>query len=307
MNTELPEIIVTRGEKLLASTLAVFLLVGGLWAYFEPLDRDSGYVEPERVRETPAQQRALDASRDARREQREARSVQRTRLRAYELAREAYRTDLEAAAPTAGSQRAFERAEQQLDAARARVRGAAAEVRRTTPAARDARRQVAAAERRAFAAAEREDRERGRETVFLRLGWCLAWIAAAFALLTWLRRRRSRYFVAGAAAVAAATAQAVVMAGDYLSDDVDLGHDGPLVLSIAGVSASILALVGLERYLARRAPRRRVRRGDCPYCAYPVRGNTRCEGCGRELFAPCSTCASERRVGTPHCGACGAA
>jgi hypothetical protein len=70
----------------------------------------------------------------------------------------------------------------------------------------------------------------------------------------------------------------------------------------------MLALVGLERYLARRAPRRRVRRGQCPYCAYPVRdGGTHCEGCGRATVAACATCSADRRVGTAHCAACGAA
>jgi hypothetical protein len=33
------EIDVTRSEKLLAFVLAGFLLVGGLWVYFSPLDR----------------------------------------------------------------------------------------------------------------------------------------------------------------------------------------------------------------------------------------------------------------------------
>ena len=43
---ELPDIVVTRGEKLLAFVLAVFLLVGGLWAYFEPLDRGVAVRHP---------------------------------------------------------------------------------------------------------------------------------------------------------------------------------------------------------------------------------------------------------------------
>jgi hypothetical protein len=98
------------------------------------------------------------------------------------------------------------------------------------------------------------------------------------------------------------------MAGDYLGDEIDLGEDGPLVIALAGITASLLALVGLERYLAKRAPRRRVRRGQCPYCAYPAReGGKHCEGCGRATVAACTTCSAERRVGTPHCAACGAA
>ena len=131
-------------------------------------------------------------------------------------------------------------------------------------------------------------------------------IGVSFWLFNWLRRRRSSYFVAGVAAVGAATVQALVMAGDYLGDEIDLGESGPLIIALAGIVASFLALVGLERYL-KRAPRRRVRRGQCPYCAYPVSpGGTHCEGCGRETIAACATCSAQRRVGTPHCAACGA-
>jgi hypothetical protein len=70
---------------------------------------------------------------------------------------------------------------------------------------------------------------------------------------------------------------------------------------------TLLAFVGLQRYLARRIPHRRVRKGECPFCGYPVRGNEHCESCGREVIAPCAKCNEPRRVGSLHCGACGAA
>jgi hypothetical protein len=297
MNTELPEINVTRGEKLLAAVLAVFLLVGGLWTYFQPLDREVGEPAPP----TAQEQRAIDANEAA---VSRLQSAQRRRVRredAYERAREEYRTDLDADAPAAASRRRFERARGRLDDAERQVRAARADVRRSEPAARRAERAISERGQGVL------DTER-RNTLLLRLGWVLACIALAFWLFNWLRRRRSPYFVAGVAAVIAATAQAVVMAGDYLGDEIDLGEDGPLVIALAGITASLLALVGLQRYLAKRAPRRRVRRGQCPYCAYPVReGGKHCEGCGRVTVAACANCSAERRVGTPHCAACGAA
>ncbi len=97
--------------------------------------------------------------------------------------------------------------------------------------------------------------------------------------------------MAGVAAIIAATTQALVMAGQYLGDEIDWQDTGPLWIAIAGITASLLALVGLERYLARRAPRRRVRKGQCPFCAYPVNG-AHCEGCGRATVAPCATCSA---------------
>ncbi len=38
------EVEITRSEKFLAFVLAAFLLIGGIWAYVEPLDRTTGYV-----------------------------------------------------------------------------------------------------------------------------------------------------------------------------------------------------------------------------------------------------------------------
>jgi hypothetical protein len=50
-----------------------------------------------------------------------------------------------------------------------------------------------------------------------------------------------------------------------------------------------------------------VRKAECPFCGYPVRGNDHCEGCGRDVIASCARCEQPRRVGSAFCGACGAA
>ena len=76
---------------------------------------------------------------------------------------------------------------------------------------------------------------------------------------------------------------------------------------LAFIVATLVAFWWLQRYLARRIPFRRVRKGECPFCGFPVSGTERCEGCGRPVMASCSTCGETRRVGTLHCGACGRA
>jgi hypothetical protein len=92
-----------------------------------------------------------------------------------------------------------------------------------------------------------------------------------------------------------------------LTDYVDPLDLGILALSLFGVAVTVLAFELLQRYIDRRLPARRVRRGQCPFCGYPVRGNDACEGCGRDVVAPCARCSAPRRVGARHCGACGAA
>jgi len=293
---DLPDINVTRGEKLLAGVLATFLVIGLLWVYFVPLDLD----ETREPTPTAQEQRAMDAYESAQSARFEAEERAEDREAAYEEAREEYRTDLDADAPAAASRRAFERARARLNDARREARETRAEAQRLQPA--NDRAEQAYSERLSDASTALE-----RKTTLLRLGWVLLTIGLAFWLFNFLRRRRSPYFVAGVACVIAATVQALVMAGDYIGDEIDLEESGPLVIAVAGVIASLLALVGLVRYLTKRAPRRRVRRGQCPYCAYPVReGGTHCEGCGRETVAPCATCSADRRVGTAHCAACGA-
>jgi hypothetical protein len=98
---------------------------------------------------------------------------------------------------------------------------------------------------------------------------------------------------------------ALALAGDYLTDYVDPLDAGVLVLSLIGVAATCAAFWLLQGYLARRLPQRRVRKGECPFCAFPVRGNAHCEGCGRDVIAPCARCERPRRVGTRFCAACG--
>ena len=294
----------TRAEKFLAFVLAVFLLIGGLWAYFQPLDR-TDFTQRFREPGTAADRAAVRRHDVAQARLERARGAVASRREGLGVAREAYRTALEDGSPAAGLRSRYERAQTALAAAETGVRSARERVTATTAAAdaaasrieRDARDQ----ERRA------EDRRhsRDRETFALRFGWVLLCLAGAFWLFNRQRRSHSRYLPAGMAAVGAATAQALVLATDYTTDYIDVSEIGPLVLSIAGVALSVAAFAGLQRYLARRVPQRRVRRRECPFCGFPAGSNSHCEGCGREVVAACTHCDEPRRVGAQFCGACG--
>jgi hypothetical protein len=131
-------------------------------------------------------------------------------------------------------------------------------------------------------------------------------IGFAYWLLAHLRRRYTRWFPLAGSAVAFATILALVLTGDYVTDYVNPFEWGIALLALIGVTATLLAYLALQRYLLRRIPQRRVRRQQCPFCGYPAGTNTNCEGCGRDIIAPCANCDAPRRVGTPHCGTCGA-
>jgi hypothetical protein len=141
----------------------------------------------------------------------------------------------------------------------------------------------------------------------LRLVVVLGILGASYLLIGRLRRDRSRYLPLGFSVAATGAILALVFAVDYITEYIDPLDLGPIVLSLLGGAATVGAFVGLQRYLARHIPGRRVRKGECPFCGYPAReGGPYCEGCGREVLADCSTCHAHRRVGSTHCVACGA-
>jgi hypothetical protein len=119
--------------------------------------------------------------------------------------------------------------------------------------------------------------------------------------------RGSRYFTLGIAAVGAAAILTLVFTADYVEDYVEWRDSGPVVLSLAGIGLTLGSFWGLQRYLQRRIPLRRVRKGECPFCGFPTAGNTSCEGCGRTVAGSCSHCGERRRVGVLFCGSCGEA
>ena len=218
----------------------------------------------------------------------------------HELAREAYRTALDAGRAAPGLEAAYVRAQRRLRAARTEVSRAQAEAAAAQPAAD-------AAYRRAADEALAASRQSELVTFVLRLALVLAALALGYWLLVRLRRSGSRYLPVGFAFVGFATLLALVMAGDYVTDYIDVLELGPLVLSLAGVTLTLVVFWWLQRYLARRVPQRRVRKGECPFCGYPAGRGEHCEGCGRAVVGECTTCHAPRRVGTFHCAACGAA
>ncbi|MFL5896477.1 MAG: zinc ribbon domain-containing protein [Thermoleophilaceae bacterium] len=310
IQVELSEMEATRGEKFLAFVLAVFLLIGGLWLYFRPLDLNEGidpYESAQQAQQSPQHSAdlALLRRQDAllRRSYR-ARAAARSARDRLEVRREAYRTALEAGGPAGSLQRQYERAQTQFKRVGERVVASRAAARANAPAAARARQRLDAADRASARKAEADRRTTDRETFVVRLIYVLLTLAVAFWLFNRQRRMASRYLALGMAAVGFAAAQALVMAADYTTDYIDITQSGPLVLSLVGIALTTAAFVGLQRYLARRLPRRRVRRGECPFCGFPARGE-HCEGCGRSILASCATCEQPRRVGTPFCGACG--
>jgi hypothetical protein len=266
----------------LAVVLAVFFLIGGVWAYANVDDLRPAASPPDAYLTTAERAATARAAAADARLGRAAAATQQSRGE-LELARETYRTALDA------GRRAAQAEEQ---AARAEAAAAA-------PAA-------SAAYARSADEADQASRQREVVVFLLRLVLVLVLLAVGYRWFLRLRRSDSRYQPVALAFVAATTLLGLVLAGDYLTDHIDVLQLGPLVISLAGIALTIAVFWWLQRFLARRVPQRRVRKGECPFCGYPVRGGEHCEGCGRTVVGECATCHRPRRVGTYHCAECGA-
>jgi hypothetical protein len=295
--TDVEDLQITRTEKLLAVVLTAFLLLAGIWTYtrIDDVVRRHVPIPTATVAQSPAVARESAARERVFRDESRSRAA----LQHLVLNREAYRTALEAHKPArlleqryAASQAAYAAAQKDLAAAR---REASAAAPAANAAERKAQTQVGAALHR-----------QARDSFLARLVLVLLSIAFAYWLLAFMRRRQTRWFPLSGSAVAFATIFAFVLAGDYVTDYFDPFQWGIAVVALIGIVSTLLAYLALQRYLLRRVPQRRVRRRQCPFCGYPVGSNTHCEGCGREVVAPCANCEAPRRVGTSHCGACGA-
>ena len=289
----------TKSEKLLATVLALFLLIGGIWLYVKIDDWTRSAISVD-FRGTPAEQAAIQELYAAQQRVFSLRQVRAQARSDLELRREAYRTALEAGKPAGALEREYRRAQQTFARTGRELTRAEQDAAAARPAARVAEERLSR---------ERQDRTRrqGRVAFLLRFVFVAATITSAYGLLGRFRKRGSRFLPLAFSAVVFGVTLALVLGVDYITDYVDPLDLGPLVLSLFGIGVTVLAFVALQRYLARRIPYRRVRRGECPFCGYPVRGTQHCEGCGRQTNAQCAHCSAPRRVGTLRCGACGSA
>jgi hypothetical protein len=295
---ELEDIEVTSTEKLLAVVLTVFFLIGGLWVYSKLDELSESAYRPPETYFTTAERAAVQRADRAEARLSRAESRVQTERQDLELAREAYRTALDAGRTAPGLEAAYRSAQRDFLAAQRALQAARSEASAAQPAA-------GAAQLRASEEAEDATRQSELVTFLLRLAYVLAMLAFAYWLLIRLRRSSSRYLPVAFALVAFATVLALFLAADYLTDYIDVEQLGPLVVSLAGIALTLAAFWWLQRYLSRRIPQRRLRRGECPFCGYPARGGEHCEGCGRTVVGECTACHAPRRVGAPHCAACG--
>jgi hypothetical protein len=291
-HVDVEDISSTKSEKFLAVVLAAFLLIGSIWFYVKVDDWMGG----SHAYSTMEQRIFEEQGTTARAQERADQKVERERSDVT-LAKDALDIALAKGEPTDRLERAYDVEVQQLQSAQERADTARA-------AAINASKRAEAVEKRH----SRLSRSAARQWAIagVRLGFIASWFAVSLRVVSVMRRRQSRFLPLGFAGVAPAVITALVFATDYITDYIDPLDLGPIILSIFGAVVTVATFIGLQRWLAARIPGRRVRNGECPYCGFPVREGSHCEGCGRAVVAPCAACGAARRVGSPHCSSCGA-
>lgn len=293
------EISSTRSERFLAIVLTVFILIGAGWAYAKT-DSLAGVGHLDDY--TAVEQKAFDEQERASEALFVADDASNSAKTDLELARDDLSLAVDRGEPTAGLEKEYREAQTSYDDAKAALDAAKVE-------AENAERAAHAAEK----GYESRTGDDGSWRDWLSAGLRLLLIGVltfgGLGLIRRVRERESRYLPLGFAVAAAGVIMSFVFAIDYISDYIDFLDFGPIVLSLLGIGATLAAFAALQKYLARRIPRSRVRKGECPFCGFPVRGESgpHCEGCGREVVANCAACENPRRVGSPHCPACGVA
>ena len=294
---EIEEIASTKSEKMLAVVLAIFLSIGVIWGYTRIDNAVGSAIARPRDTAVTGAQRMLDSA--VSRDEYAALLIRRANGN-LTFARERYRTALESKQPAAALKRRY-------DAANATFLRARNREHQTASALEQARATYAPITASFSKRVDRVNRERTLTTLGLRVLLTLVLLGLGCWSLAMFRRRRSRYLPIAFAVIASGTLLALIEAAEYTDEYVGLRDLGPIVLSLVGIAVTLGAFVALQRYLARRIPVRRVRKGECPFCGYPSRVGTYCEGCGREVIGECSSCGKKRRVGTAHCASCGKA
>ncbi len=293
----------TLFEKFLALVLAVFVLIGSSWVYNHPLEFEHR-VGAEPVATTSAADQTLeDRVVDTEFKLSDAHDILDAAKATRNDARERYRTQLDAGVNDLSAKGAYDRAEQKVTNGEASVRRLERELAQARTAAAPAEQRRRAAQRQIHRRYEQRVHTARVLTFVTRIAYGIAVLVFGFLLMRAMQRRHSRWTIIGMSIVGAGTIQALWFAGDYL----DIFNRGALLLSLIGIALTIGVFLGYQRFLAVRIPRRRVRKGQCMFCGYPVAGHAHCEGCGRAAHASCTSCGEQRRVGALHCGGCGAA
>ena len=304
----------TRGEKILASAMVVFLLIGGVQILNELKEIPSQpqndlYYQKHGVYKLKAEGDSISAElRTARETLTDVEKEFSSAKEKYLFKREEYRVILDKGGEDAVKEREWEEArarynesQERLEAAQAvydEVRGRLDEKQGELHKARELAREEY----------DRAYQKYRLKVLAVRLAFVLPLLAVAIFVFLRAKKARSKYLLHANAFLAFASLLLIFMIVENVWKFVHV-----LGISILGAVACAITLAYLKKQLFsfERVSRSRLREGKCPWCGFPLRSGAGgvaalfCQNCGRRLLEECSECGELRPILAKFCPNCG--
>ncbi len=320
----------TRVEKFLLVILVGFLLMGGFWVFdqiqnmiAQPVlrsdyemtsmvgekNRDATSIE-EQLAITPLRKKAAKQEEVVRHLNDVVANSEANLRRAesdYKFQREEFRTSIESKGYQHQDPKKFEVARSSFQASQKQTSVAEATLK---AAQKDLEGQQHVIDQRAVVAQRIYDqRTSARNLKLFAINFLFALTCLGVTWKAWTRGRqiRWRYQSVLTAGFIAAVLQLFALSFRYLWE-IFLADLAVLGISVIGTVVSVLAIVGIKRWLfsPERVAQARLSNRRCQSCATPFTDSqTHCWQCGNRLVETCDSCGSNRLIFAPFCGTCG--
>ncbi len=299
----------TRGEKILASAMVIFLLMGGIYVLNDlnnipEKPQISFYYEKYNVYGLEDEQNSIDLElRIASDTLSAVKDEYSGSMEYYLFKREEYRVTLDKGEADEIKEVEYEKAKEKYEQSRIKLDNAQAVYDGIEERLDQKRKEVFNAHNLA-----RDDYNTAHQiyrlkVMAVRLAFVMPLLLVA--IFTFLRAKKvkSKYTIHANAFMAFASLLLIYMAV------VDVWKATHVIgISIFGASACAVTLAYLKKqfFSFERISMRRLRDNKCPWCNFPIRYTTSyCQNCGRKLAEKCPECGEMRPILTQFCPNCG--
>lgn len=295
----------TRGEKILATSLVVFLFIGGVRILLDINDvperpEYSFYEQKYQIGDTQRELMGLYAERDrALSVLNKAQDEHQKREEEYIFRREEYRITLEQEKESEEIKKAYEEAKEEYEIV-------VAYLDISKKSLDDIQEKISEKEAEMNLKQLKVSGEYDRDfTVYqlkvLGLRFTFAIPVFVCALVLFMKMKKTKYGILFTSLLASSVLLLLYMMAEYAVKSLHL-----FGTSLLGALSCAVALIWLKReyYSFERISKKRIEEGKCPWCQAPVRGRY-CYSCGKLLEEVCPHCGEKKPVFTKYCLHCG--
>ena len=299
----------TRGEKILAFAMVIFLLIGGINVLNELEDipdrpRIDTYNEKYGVYKLEAEERSIETELETASEA--LGNANDEYLRAekdYLFKREEYRVILDKGETDEVKKREYEEARERYEKSRVRLNAAQAVYDEIAGRLNQKREEVLNARESASDEYRRDYQIYRLKVLAIRLAFVLPLLAVAILVFLKAKKVRSKYTIHANAFMAFASLLLIYMIIENVWKVIHI-----IGISILGAVACGVALAYLKKqfFSFERISMSRLKENKCPWCGFPIRYDMLfCQNCGKKLAEKCPECGKMRPILArfcPHCG-----